>query len=591
MAAPDLLTTEVIAHRFHATAEEMLATLVKTAYSPNIKERRDCSTAIFNPGGDALALGTSSAIHFGSMLGMVENLGRRYPLHELRPGDVFLTNDPYIGGGSHLPDLTATSPVFHDGRLVGFVASLAHHSDIGGKVAGSESADCTSIFQEGLRIPPVRLASDGVLCEDILEFILINSRTPGERTGDLKAQLAANAVGVRRVQETFDRFGAASALAAVEALLDYSEARARAEIARMPDGRYENEVFLDHDGIGEAAVRLKVAVTIAGDRIEFDFAGTDAQVAGARNCVLNATEACVYQVVKVVADPGLPPNAGYFRAIGVTVPPGSVLNCQPPAAVGDRAPTTNMLGDLLHGALFKAVPERVMAGCGPRQGIIFSGIDHRRNGYFVNYEIFAGGSGALFDHDGKDAVRVHATTANSTPAEATEQEFPLIVGRSELIPDSGGAGKFRGGLAMRTDIAMWGEEPMVSGRGMRQKFPAAGLHGGGPGGPGRFLLRPGREEEHGLPGVFSELSVDAGTTIRVETPGGAGYGDPLERDPARVLADVRAGKVSAAAAREHYGVAIENGRIDRARTEALRGLRTSEGERIPGDVVTDEENR
>ena len=572
MAAPDLLTTEVIAHRLHSTAEEMLATLVKTAYSPNIKERRDCSTAIFNAGGDALALGISSPIHFGSMLGMVGNLTRRYPLHELRPGDVFLTNDPYIGGGSHLPDLTATSPVFHENRLVGFVASLAHHSDIGGKVAGSESADCTSIFQEGLRIPPVRLARGGVLCEDVLEFILINSRTPGERTGDIKAQLAANAVGARRVQETFDRFGADSVHAAAAALLDYSEARTRAAIARMPDGRYENELFLDHDGVGEAAVRLKVTVAIAGDGIEFDFAGTDPQVAGARNCVLNATEASVYQVVKVVADPGLPPNAGYFRAIEVRAPPGSVLNCRPPAAVGDRSPTTNMLGDLLHGALFEAVPERVMAGCGPRQGIIFSGVDHRRSEYFVDYEIFAGGSGALFDHDGKDAVRVHATIANSTPAEATEQEFPLIVRRSELVPDSGGAGKFRGGLAMRTDIAMWGAEPKVSGRGMRQTMPAEGLNGGGSGAPGRFLLHPRGDEERGLPGVFSELAVASGTTIRVETPGGAGYGDPLERDPALVLADVRAGKVSPDAAKEHYAVVLDEGRIDPARTEGLRRL-------------------
>ena len=572
MAAPDLLTTEVVAHRLHSTAEEMLATLVKTAYSPNIKERRDCSTAIFNADGDALALGTSSPIHFGSMLGMVENLTRRYPTHELRPGDVFLTNDPYIGGGSHLPDLTATSPVFHADRLVGYVASLAHHSDIGGTVAGSESADCTSIFQEGLRIPPVRLATRGVLSEDVLEIILINSRTPGERTGDLKAQLAANAVGARRMQETFERFGADTVHAAAAALLDYSEARTRAAIAGMPDGRYENELFLDHDGVGEAAVRLKVTVGIAGDGIEFDFAGTDPQVAGARNCVLNATAAGVYQAVKVVADPGLPPNAGYFRAIEVRVPPGSVLNCRPPAAVGDRSPTTNMLGDLLHGALFEAVPERVMAGCGPRQGIIFSGVDHRRGEYFVDYEIFAGGSGALFDHDGKDAVRVHATIANSTPAEATEQEFPLIVRRSELVPDSGGAGKYRGGLAMRTDIAMWGKEPKVSGRGMRQTTPAEGLNGGGSGAPGRFLLDPGGDGERGLPGVFSELPVASGTTIRVETPGGAGYGDPLERDAALVRADVRAGKVSRDAAKEHYGVVLEGGHIDPARTDALRRL-------------------
>ena len=341
-----------------------------------------------HPGGDALALGTSSAIHFGSMLGMVENLGRRYPLHELRPGDVFLTNDPYIGGGSHLPDLTATSPVFHDGRLVGFVASLAHHSDIGGKVAGSESADCTSIFQEGLRIPPVRLASGGVLCEDILEFILINSRTPGERPATSRPSSRPTrwaCEGFRDVRPLRRRFG----LAAVEALLDYSEARARAEIARMPDGRYENEVFLDHDGIGEAAVRLKVAVTIAGDRIEFDIRRHRCASCGRAHCVLNATEACVYQVVKVVADPGLPPNAGYFRAIGVTVPPGSVLNCsrRPRSGIARRRPTcsaiccTALCSRRCRSASWRA------AG---RAGNHLQRHRHRRNGYFVDYEIYAG---------------------------------------------------------------------------------------------------------------------------------------------------------------------------------------------------------
>ncbi len=570
MKALDPLTTEVIAHRFHATAEEMLATLVKTAYSPNIKERRDCSTATFDAGGNALSLGTSSAIHFGSMLGMVENLSRRFPLQELKPGDVFLTNDPYVGGGSHLPDLTVMSPVFADGRLVAFVASLAHHSDVGGRVAGSESADCTSIFQEGLRIPPVRLMERGALRQDMLDIVLLNSRTPRERTGDIKAQLAANALGVRRVEETFARFGTPLALAATEAMLDYSEARTRAEIAKMPDGRYENEIFLDHDGIQETNVRLKVTVSIDGDSIEFDFAGTDPQVAGARNCVLNATQASVYHVVKVVADPTLPPNAGYFRAIQVTVPPGSVLNCQPPAAVGDRSPTTNVLGDLLHGALAKAVPQRIMAGCGPRQGVIYSGVDGRRGEYFVDYEIYAGGSGALFDHDGKDAVRVHATTASSTPAESTEQEFPLIVHRCELIPDSGGAGNLRGGLALRTDVAMWGTEAMVSGRGMRQKLPPLGLFRGGPGRSGCFMLNPGQERESGLASVFSELSVKPGTTIRVESPGGAGYGDPLQRHPARVLADVRAGKVSVEGAQEHYGVILDNHRIDQRQTDALR---------------------
>ena len=576
MTAIDQITTEVIAHRFNATAEEMLATLVKTAYSPNIKERRDCSTATFDATGNVLALGTSSSIHFGSMLGMVQNLSRRFPHESLKPGDAYLTNDPYVGGGSHLPDLSVTSPVFADGQLVGFVSSLAHHSDVGGKVAGSESADCTSIYQEGLRIPPVKFMDRGELCTDVLDIVLINSRTPRERNGDIKAQLASNLIGVRRIEETFARFSVAATLAGMEALLDYSEARTRAEIAAMPDGTYENEIFLDHDGIEARTIRLKVAVTITGDAIHFDFTGSDPQVGGARNCVLNATQASVYQVVKVVTDPTLPPNGGYFRAIKVTAPPGSVLNCVPPAAVGDRSPTTNVLGDLLQGALAKAVPDRIMAGCGPRQGMIFSGVDPRRNEYFVDYDIFAGGAGALSDEDGKDAIRVHATTANSTPAEATEQEFPLIVRRCELMPDSGGPGEFRGGLGIRTDVTMWGERARLSGRGMCHQLAAPGLFGGGGGEVGRFTLHLGEARERQLPSVFSELSVEAGTTVRIETPASAGFGDAWRRNPEKVLADVLADKVSPEAARRDYGVVLDDASVDRKATSTLRKRRKTQ---------------
>ncbi|MBI4182550.1 MAG: hydantoinase B/oxoprolinase family protein [Proteobacteria bacterium] len=572
MSAPavDPITVEVVGNRFQAGTAEMLATLVKTAFSPNIKERRDCSVAIFDAGGRLLALGESSPMHLGSLLGLVENITRRFPADSFRPGDVFLTNDPYVGGGSHLPDLTLASPVFAAGRLVAFAASLAHHSDVGGRVAGSESADCTSIFQEGLRIPPVRLMKAGVLKTDILDIVLLNSRTPREREGDLKAQLAANAVGARRIQETFARFGTERTLAAIEAHLAHAEARARAGIARLSDGTYENEDVLDHDGLGECAARLRVAVTIAGEDLRLDFTGTDPQVGGARNLVRVATLAGVYQAVKAIVDPTLPPNAGFFRAVRVTTPPGSLVDCRPPAAVGDRSPTVNILGDLIHGAFAKAAPERVMAGCGPRQGIIFSGVDPRRRTYFVDYEIFAGASGARREQDGHDVVRVHSTVADNTPAEASEQEFPLAVERCEMIPDSGGPGRFRGGLALRCDVRVLAEEGRISGRAARHARAAPGLFGGAPGRRCRFVLRPGEGRERVLPGVFSELKMAPGTVIRVETPSGAGFGDSFAREPGRVLADVLAGKVSVAAAKQDYGVVVAGGRIDEAATRALR---------------------
>ncbi len=570
MTKIDQITTEVIAHRFRAATDEMLATLIKTGYSPNVKERKDCSVATFTAKGELLSLSAVAPLHLSSLMGMVQNLTLRFDLEGMRPDDVYLTNDPYVGGGSHLPDLTLTSPVFVADRLVAFVSCLAHHSDIGGKVAGSESADCTSIYQEGLRIPPVKLMDSEGLNQDILDIVLLNTRTPHHREGDLKAQLAANLIGVRRVQEIFERFGRETTLVGIEALLDYSEARTRAEIAKLKDGTYENEDFLDHDGVEEKLISMKVAVTIAGDDIHFDFTGSDPQIGGGRNMVLCATQASVYHAVKVVCDPSLPPNAGYFRTIRVTAPEGTVVNCSPPAAVGDRGATVNIVGDLLLGALAKAAPERVMAGCGSRQGLVFSGVDPRNHQYFVDYEVYAGAAGAQFDRDGMDAVRVHASVTENAPIEAIEQEFPLVVETYELIADSGGSGRFRGGLGVRLDIRIMAERARLAGRGLRQLLEAPGLFGGGKGAFARFVLHPGRNDEWQIPSVFSELEIETGSVVRLDTPSAGGFGDSFERDPARVLADTRSGKVSVEAARRNYGVVVVDGRVDAGATQSLR---------------------
>ena len=570
IATIDRITTEVIGHRFRAATDEMLATLIKTAYSPNIKERKDCSTACFTAAGELVSLSAASPLHLSSLMGMVQNLTVRFSPEEMHAGDVFLTNDPYVGGGSHLPDLTLTTPVFVDGSLVAYVSSLAHHSDIGGKVAGSESADCTSIFQEGLRLPPVRLMDANGVRQDIVDIVLLNSRTPHHRDGDLKAQLASNLLGARRVEELFARFGPDTTLAGIEALLNYAETRTREAIANLPDGIYENEDFIDHDGVEARNARLRVKVTVAGDTIAFDFTGSEAQVGGARNMVPCATLAGVYHAVKVICDPSLPPNAGYFRAIDVFAPPGTITNSQAPAAVGDRGATVNILGDVLLGALTKAAPERGMAGCGSRQGMVFSGIDPRTGQYFVDYEVYAGAAGALFDRDGMDAVRVHASVTENAPIEALEREFPLVVERYELIDDSGGPGRSRGGLGVRLDVRILADEARLAGRGLRQTLPAPGCFGGRSGATSRFVLDPAGPAERVLPSVFSDLAVETGMVLRLETPSAAGFGDPRERDPAQVLADVRSGKVSLAGAQRDYRVVISEAAVDEAATVALR---------------------
>lgn len=571
----DAITAEVIAHRLRAASEEMMATLVKTSYSPNIKERRDCSTGIFDAQGRLLALTAIAPLHLSSLIGTIENVIARFPKEKLRPGEAFLVNDPYNGGGSHLPDITITGPVFHEGRLVAFVANIAHHSDVGGKVPGSESSDCTSIFQEGIRLPPVRILDNDQVCEDVLNIILLNSRTPREREGDLKAQVATNIVGCRRVQEIFERFGMETTLAGIEAWLDYGEARVRAGIRALPDGSYENEDTIDHDGIVPRMIPACVKVTVDGERLIFDFTGSGKQMAGSRNMVWNAALAGVYYAVKALIDPDLPPNAGYFRAIEVIAPPGTIFNAQSPAAVGDRGSTGNVIGDVIFGAFAKAVPERVMAGCGPLHGLTFSGVDPRRGEYFVNYETYAGASGAQHDQDGKDAVRVHVSGAANLPVEAAEHEFPLTILRYELIPDSGGPGRFRGGLGTLREVVSWAEDGRLVGRGLRQVVGAPGLDSGGTGRTGRFLMDGGTKDEVQLAANFSDLPIEPGHTIRIETPAGAGFGASFTREPERVLADVISGKVSVMAAREAYGVGIvKTGHslaIDEKETAALRG--------------------
>ncbi|MEO8302760.1 MAG: hydantoinase B/oxoprolinase family protein [Betaproteobacteria bacterium] len=570
-SAPDTITTEVIARRFIAAAEEMFVTLVRSAYSPNIRERRDCSVAIFDSAGRLIALSAIGPIHLSALMGVVENIRRRFDDSAISAGDCFITNDPYSGGGSHLPDITLISPVFREGNIVAFVANLAHHSDVGGRVPGSESADCTDIFQEGLRIPLVRLVRAGVLQPDIFAFLALNSRRPKDRDGDINAQLASIRTGVQRVQAIHAKFSQAFVAAAIEAILNHAAARTRAAIRAIPNGRYENTDYLDNDGVSDRMVSLAVALIVEDERIVFDFTGTSPQVAGARNMPLNACLAGVYYAVKALLDPDLPANWGTYSCVDVIAPAGTVFNAVPPAAVGDRAATGNILGDLIFGAMAKADPTRVMAGCGPYQGVIVSGKDPRTREYFVDYETFAGASGATCRRDGHDAVRVHVSGSANLPIESLEHEYPIIVDCYELIEDSGGAGAHRGGMGTRRDITFLGDEVTISGRGLRQTQGATGLFGGGDGGTGRFVLQPASPTPSRLEASFSAVAVKKGDQLRIETPSGAGYGEPLTRDVEGVLADIRDGRITPEQAQRQYGVSTIDGVIDAARTRELRG--------------------
>ncbi|MBP7564543.1 MAG: hydantoinase B/oxoprolinase family protein [Burkholderiaceae bacterium] len=519
----DPIRAEVVARYLLGVTEEMSAALMRTAFSPNIKERGDCSTAIFDAQGNVVALPQRVPIHLGSMVGVVEAVLSRYERSSLQPGDMFLANDPYSGGGSHLPDINVIAPVFMEGEIVAFVACIAHHADVGGMVPGSEAAVCSSIFQEGIRIPPVRIMSGGNFNQDVFDILLLNSRTPDERAGDLRAQIAANNVGVRSVQALFARLGLATTRDTMTAYLAFTERRFAAAIAKVPPGRYTACEYLDGAREGETAA-IVLELTVEPGRLVFDFAGSSPQIEAARNIPYRALIATIYTVVKSLLDADVPANSGYFRTIEIKAPPGTVVAPVAPAAVGARAMSCAVLGDAIASALSKALPEKALAASGPHQLIVLAGTDPRNQRYFVNYETIAGAMGARAYREGVDAVRVHASGSANLPVEALEHAYPFLIEQYALRRDSGGTGRHAGGRGVVRDYRVMGETAVLSLSSERQNVPAEGLAGGGAGAPGEFILNPGTAGERRLPSAAAEIQLVRGDVLRVCTPGGGGYG-------------------------------------------------------------------
>jgi N-methylhydantoinase B len=547
----DPIKAEVVARFLLATAEEMGATLTRTAFSPNIKERADCSTAIFDRAGQVIALAQRVPIHLGSMVGAIEEILKRYPESEIKPGDMFIANDPYNGGGTHLPDINVIAPVFIGKRIAAYVANIAHHADVGGMVPGSEAAVCQSIYQEGIRIPPVRIMQAGKVNRDVFDLVLLNSRTPDERVGDLHAQFAANTVGARGVVALFDRYGERETQATIAAYLDFTEKRFRAAIEKVPAGRYEAEDYLDGND-EESVAKIRLTLTVGRGRLRFDFAGSDAQLCCARNIPYRALLATVYTVAKSLLDPEVPANAGYYRTLDITAPPGTVVGPVPPAAIGCRSISASVLGDVIAAALSQALPAKALAGSGPHHLYVLSGTDPRTGAYFVNYETLAGGMGARPNRDGVDGVRVHASGSSNLPVEALEHAYPFRVERYTLWESSGGAGKYRGGMGVVRDYRVLADDIVVSLSSERQHVAAAGAGGGGQGTLGAFVLNPDSAHERKLPAAAADVKLPRDAVLRISTPSGGGYGDARKRDPARVERDLAEERVSAAQARSVY---------------------------------------
>jgi N-methylhydantoinase B len=546
---------EIIAAAFEAATQEMAASLVRTAFSPNIKERADCSTALCDASGRALSLMTNAPAHLGSTLRLVDAILARFPLETLEPGDAFLANDPYIVGVTHLNDCTVAMPVFHEGRLIAFAAAVAHHSDVGGRVAGSESGDNTSIFQEGIRVPPVQIYAGGKRRSDVVEMFLLNSRMPHYGEGDLMAQMASCGRGSARVRELFERYGYETMLARIDEMLDATERRIRSRIrSELKEGTYNAVDWLDEDGVSDTKVKLAVKLTVSDGHLTLDLSDSSKQLASGKNVPLTHCYATAYFCLKSIVDPFIPTNEGLYRTVSIVAPQGLVVNPVVPAAVSSRNMTSMILAEALTNALGQAAPSRAVAAGGPGQGCISAGTDPKTGRYFINYENLAGGQGARCTADGMDVVMINMTNTSNLPIEAMELEFPLRIERYELVFDSGGPGKYRGGLGTVRDMRLLADNASASLRSSRQRIPAPGMAGGMNGGLGAFVRNPGTPGETRLPLTTSGTPFANGDVLRIVSPGGGGYGNPSERDKEAVRRDLREGKISAQVARDVYGL-------------------------------------
>ena len=555
MSRIDPITLEIMRHRWRTIAEEGCASMVRTSYSPNIKDRFDCSTALALPDGQVLAQAeVGTPLHLGIMPAIFASVLDRFALDTFQPADAIITNLPYPEGPGHLPDVSMVSAVFHNGRPIALVATTAHHVDMGGYAPGSMPFGVTEIYQEGLQIPPTRLIREGVMDDSLFALIHQNVRTGSELHGDLMAQYAASRTAERRIAELMRREDPQVVLGSMDPILDYAERRMRAGIAEIPDGRYCFEDFLDDDGVNDDPVRIALTLTIEGDEMVADFSGTSDQVLGPLNARLPAARACVYYAAKAVFDPDLPPCAGAYRPITVNAPEGSILQARFPAAIGNANILTDQrVVDVLLGALHQACPHRVCAACSGEMNLVnIGGIDPRTGEYYNYVETFAGGQGAFHDADGQDAVHTHLTNTRNTPVEVIERSYPLQVSRYGLIPDSEGAGRARGGCGVVRELVCLGERTQVTIGADRRKFTPWGLDGGEAARGAHCTLTKPDGERRLLPTKLN-TTLKKGDRLRIETPGGGGWGEPARRDRDAVAHDVAEGLVSPDRARQIYG--------------------------------------
>ncbi len=552
-AGRDAITLEVIRHGLVAAAEQMATAIERSAHSQVIREMLDYSTAVFDRSGGIVAQSTRIPMHLNSMTRALRTLIReRFPLSEWQDGDVYVTNDPY-SGGQHLPDIQTFSPVFHEGVCLAITGTLGHHLDVGGRAAGSYGGDATEIFQEGLRIPPSRIVTAGVPNELFMPLFAANIRVPSKTVSDLRAQIAALSVGAADVLRLAGRYGSATLLAAMDELIATSERRMRAAILTVPEGTFAAADTVDGDGLEDEPLAIEVKVSRERDVLVVDFTGTAPQVRGPINCPIASTESATYYAVTAVLDPGIAPNEGAYRPIKIVAPEGTVLNPRFPAPVVGRNIFTHRIANVVMAALGLALPERAVASYyGNSNVYVLSRYDDQGKAS-VQFEIEVGGWGGRPAEDGPDCLSAGIHNLANNPVELVENEFPLRILRYGLRPDSGGAGRHRGGLGAERSFEVL-EDCELSTQFDRVKYPPPGLHGGQPGATAKLLVeRDGIVEE--LAGKTQARQLRRGDRVTVLTQGGGGLGDPTERDRRALARDIAEGKVSAEGAVREYGSA------------------------------------
>jgi N-methylhydantoinase B len=569
----DAVDLEVVKASLSGIVQEMQNSLFRTGFSTIVRESQDASCALMNAKGEVVAQHVVLPLHIGAFPACCAAVIREFGT-DIAEGDAFLINHPYQGGSPHAPDIAVITPVFWQGELIGFCGSIAHKSDIGGPVPGSCSGQARETFNEGLHLPAVRYQAGFAANRDIERIIAANSRTPELVLGDIRGQLGADRLGETRLKELIGKYGRDKILACYDRLFALSETRLRKTFAEWKDGRFAAERFVDDDGIElNVPVRIHVAVEKSGERLHFDFSQSADQTKGPANVRPPLVQAaCAYCLISLI-DPSLYVCQGLLTAFSVTAREGSVLNPRFPAPVNTYNPTVHALVDAVYDALSHIVPDKVRADGSGSRSIILGGRSTYTGKGYVQYEIIAGGAGARASKDGVSGITVNQSNAMIAPVEIIESEFPTRLLRFELIEDSGGAGRFRGGLGIRREYLNL-EEARFSIRSMKHVIPPNGVAGGGNGRGGDIWINPDTAQAKRLPTRYADYPLRQGDVFRLDTPGGGGYGDALAREPERVLADVREGTVSAAAAERQYGVVLkeDGGRwtIDEPATAARR---------------------